>query len=70
MRLLLIHGPNLDLLGTRETSIYGTEDLATINRDLKAIATKRGATLDIFQSNHEGDIVDRIGKAKTAMTRS
>lgn len=65
MRLLLIHGPNLDLLGTREPSIYGTEDLATINRDLKAIAMKRGVTLDIFQSNHEGEIVDRIGKAKS-----
>lgn len=65
MRILVIHGPNLQLLGSREPSIYGTTDLASIDRDLKAIASQRGATLETFQSNHEGEIVDRVGTAKT-----
>ena len=63
-KILVIHGPNLQLLGIREPSIYGTADLAAINRDLKAIAAKRGAALDIVQSNHEGEIVERIGQAR------
>lgn len=64
MKVLVIHGPNLQLLGSRQPSIYGTMDLAAINRDLKAIAHKRGAALEILQSNHEGEIVERIGRAK------
>ena len=64
MKILVIHGPNLQLLGSREPSVYGTTDLAAINRDLRAIATKRGATIEVVQSNHEGEIVERIGKAK------
>jgi 3-dehydroquinate dehydratase-2 len=65
MKILVIHGPNLQLLGQRDPSVYGTADLGAINRDLKAIAAKRGAALDIVQSNHEGDIVELIGQAKT-----
>ena len=64
MNILVIHGPNLHLLGSRQPSIYGTTDLATINRGLKALAAKRGASLTIVQSNHEGEIVELIGRAK------
>ena len=63
-RILVIHGPNLQLLGSRQPDIYGTADLKKINADLKTSAAKRGITLDILQSNHEGDIVERIGKAR------
>ncbi len=64
IRVLVIHGPNLHLLGSREPSIYGTANLASINRELKALAAERGAALDVVQSNHEGEIVERIGRAK------
>ena len=63
-KILVIHGPNLQLLGTRPPTIYGRADLASINRDLTRLAAKRKATLTIVQSNHEGEIVERIGKAK------
>lgn len=64
MKILVIHGPNLQLLGQRNPEVYGTTDLGAINRELKAIASQRGALLDVFQSNHEGEIVERIGAAK------
>ena len=63
-KILVIHGPNLHLLGSRQPSVYGTADLATINRELQALAAKRGAALMIVQSNHEGEIVELIGRAK------
>ena len=63
MKILVIHGPNLQLLGKRAPSIYGTADLGAINRDLKAVAAKRGVMLELLQSNHEGEIVERIGQA-------
>jgi 3-dehydroquinate dehydratase-2 len=63
-RILLIHGPNLQLLGRRRPAMYGRADLASINRDLARLATRRGASLSVVQSNHEGEIVDRIGRAK------
>ena len=63
MKILVIHGPNLQLLGKRTPSIYGTADLSAINRDLKAVAAKRGVMLELLQSNHEGEIVERIGQA-------
>ena len=63
-RILVIHGPNLQLLGSRQPSIYGTADLAKINADLKKLAAARGAALEILQSNHEGEIVERIGRSK------
>ena len=63
MRILVIHGPNLNLLGERETETYGTTDLATIDRALKTMADKEGAELECVQSNNEGEIVDRIQKA-------
>ncbi len=61
---LVIHGPNLNLLGTREPSIYGADSLATINARLTARARARGATLSVFHSNHEGAIVDRVQAAR------
>jgi 3-dehydroquinate dehydratase II len=62
-KILVIHGPNLNLLGTREPSIYGRITLDKINRMLKADARKSKVTLVIRQSNHEGQIVDLIGSA-------
>ena len=63
-KILVIHGPNLDLLGTREPKIYGKVSLKNINSGLKALAKKTKVGLDIAQSNHEGKIVDLIGNAR------
>lgn len=63
-KILVIHGPNLDLLGQREPKIYGKVTLKQINDELKAVAKKRKVNLTIKQSNHEGKIVDLIGKTK------
>jgi 3-dehydroquinate dehydratase II len=62
--LLVLHGPNLNLLGTREPALYGHATLEDIDRDLARIATEGGATLQAFQSNHEGALVDRIQAAR------
>ena len=64
MRLLVIHGPNLQLLGSRLPSVYGSANLAAINRGLQRLARQRGASVTIVQSNHEGGLVDLIGSAK------
>ncbi|MBX2860442.1 MAG: type II 3-dehydroquinate dehydratase [Vampirovibrio sp.] len=58
--VLVIHGPNLNLLGQRDPGQYGHMTLAEINKDLADRATVLGITLDVFQSNHEGAILDRI----------
>ena len=63
-KILVIHGPNLGLLGKRETDIYGKTPLSTINVMLKDIAKRNKIELEIMQSNHEGEIVDAIGNAK------
>src|SRR5690606_28453137 len=62
-RILVLHGPNLNLLGTREPEVYGRLTLADINQRLEQVAAERGATLAVFQSNHEGALVDRIQEA-------
>lgn len=62
-RILVIHGPNLNLLGRREPEIYGRTTLDEINGQLAALGAKLGLALDTFQSNHEGAIVDRIQQA-------
>jgi 3-dehydroquinate dehydratase II len=59
-RILVIHGPNLNLLGTREPQVYGQISLAEINQDLLQRATVAGYELETFQSNHEGALVDCI----------
>jgi 3-dehydroquinate dehydratase-2 len=63
MKILVIHGPNLNLLGTREPEIYGTETLSEIDARIRARAGERGVTVEILQSNHEGAIIDRIHAA-------
>jgi 3-dehydroquinate dehydratase type II len=60
MNILILHGPNLNLLGEREPEIYGTATLADINRDLHAIAAESSVSLRILQSNHEGVLIDTI----------
>jgi len=62
--VLVLHGPNLNLLGTREPSIYGRDTLGTINRRLAATAKAAGIKLEAFQTNHEGVLVDRVQQAK------
>jgi len=60
----VVHGPNLNLLGQREKDIYGQTTLDEINDLLARLAQERGVTLEILQSNHEGEIVDAVGKVK------
>ena len=63
MKLLVINGPNLNMLGIREPSIYGRQDYAALVDFILKSASDAGAEADCFQSNHEGDIVDRIQQA-------
>lgn len=63
-KILVIHGPNLDLLGRRQPEIYGKFSLDEINQKLKGAAGKENIEIEFLQSNHEGEIVDAIGKAK------
>ena len=62
-RVLVLHGPNLNLLGTREPAVYGTATLDDIHAELTLVAKARGAELEFFQSNHEGALIDRIQEA-------
>lgn len=64
LKILVIHGPNLQLLGDREVSVYGRVTLQQINETLQREAKMLGVSLTIEQSNHEGVIVDRIGGAR------
>src|SRR5690606_41835710 len=62
-RILVLHGPNLNLLGTREPEVYGKLSLADINQRLEHLAAERGAELSVFLINHEGALVDRVEEA-------
>ena len=64
MSILVLNGPNLNLLGTREPQVYGSTTLEEINAELVALAAKAGTKLDCFQSNHEGALIDRIHAAR------
>jgi 3-dehydroquinate dehydratase II len=61
--VLVLHGPNLNLLGTREPSIYGADTLDSINQRLEQLARQAGASLSSFQSNFEGELIDRVQQA-------
>jgi 3-dehydroquinate dehydratase-2 len=65
--ILILHGPNLNLLGTREPKIYGRETLADINKRLAARAAKAGVKLDSFQSNSEAELIDRVQQSRLAV---
>ena len=60
-KVLVIHGPNLGLLGKRQPRLYGNISLDEINRALKKLGRALGLAVDVFQSNHEGEIVSKIG---------
>ena len=60
MKILILHGPNLNLLGTREPEVYGSMTLADINSKLLELGTERNAEIKCLQSNHEGALIDKI----------
>jgi len=64
-RILVLHGPNLNLLGSREPEVYGHETLADINARLKTQASAENISIDAYQTNSEGALIDRIHAAKT-----
>jgi len=69
MSILVLNGPNLNLLGTREPAVYGQTTLPMIETELTQIAANAGVALQCFQSNHEGALIDRIQAARTDGTR-
>lgn len=60
MKLLILNGPNLNMLGKREPTVYGSLSLAEINHELIEYAQPKNVELDFYQSNHEGDLIDQI----------
>ena len=62
MKILVLHGPNLNLLGRREPHIYGSMTLSDVNKRLQALARELKVSLVVFQSNHEGELVDMLHK--------
>ena len=66
LKIVVIHGPNLNLLGLREPDIYGRTTLADIDADLKVLGRRLGLEVDTFQSNHEGALVEKVQSAREA----
>lgn len=64
MKLLVIHGPNLNLLGERETGVYGNQSLSQLNDHLRKLASDMDLQFETFQSNHEGEIIGRLQEAR------
>jgi len=65
MKIAVLHGPNMRLLGRREPEVYGTDTLSDVNGVLEALAEELGVTLEFFQSNHEGQILDFVDEASS-----
>jgi 3-dehydroquinate dehydratase-2 len=63
VKIAVIHGPNLQLLGTREPEVYGVESLADVDRMISELAGELGVQVETFQSNHEGEILDFVARA-------
>jgi 3-dehydroquinate dehydratase-2 len=63
MRIAIVHGPNLRLLGRREPAVYGTDTLEDVERAVEALASQLGTEVEFFQSNHEGSILDFVEEA-------
>lgn len=63
-KILVLNGPNLNLLGIREPNIYGSNTLEYLNEHLKQLETVYGAAIDTYQSNHEGDLIDKIHQSE------
>ncbi len=66
MHILILHGLNLNLLGQREPEVYGRQTLADINESIAQLAKELFLTVDFFQSNHEGDLIDKVQAAARA----
>lgn len=66
MKILVIHGPNLNLLGKREPDVYGSFTLDEVNRNLSLLAQELGVEVSFFQSNHEGELVQKVQDAAGA----
>ena len=64
MKILVLNGPNLNLLGTRETEVYGTDSLEDIQNSLQSLALKNSMNIDFYQSNSENALIERLHKAK------
>ncbi len=62
-KILFVNGPNLNMLGIREKQFYGSQTLEQINTEIFSLAQREGVTVECFQSNHEGELVDRIQQA-------
>jgi 3-dehydroquinate dehydratase-2 len=64
MKILVLNGPNLNLLGTREPEVYGTDSLEDIQNSLQSLAFKNSMNIDFYQSNSENELIERLHKAK------
>ncbi len=68
MKILVLNGPNLNLLGMRDKNLYGIKTLEEIDKDLEKIATKHNVILEFYQSNHEGNLIDKIQELRDTIS--